>query len=73
MSGSGYPTFETRTHFAAAIALLERAYYTDAELAAWLTAPQPLLDGATPVELLAAGRKRELLARVQAMDEGTFI
>lgn len=73
MTGSGYPTFQTRTPFAAAVALMERAYYTDAELAVWLTAPQPLIGNVSPIELLATGRKAELLAAVQRMDEATYI
>lgn len=59
--------------FAEAISILERHFYTDAELALWLTSPQPLLGDMTPQALLAAGRKAELLNVIRALDDGAYL
>jgi hypothetical protein len=47
--------------------------YSDVELAVWLTAPQPLLNNLTPIQLLALGRSPELLRVMQALDEGAYL
>ena len=80
--GDGYPAqnalcdphpVEADTPFGDAIKTLEAWWYTDEELARWLTAPQPLLDGLTPIQLLATGRKAELLNVVRALDDGAYL
>lgn len=67
MSSEGF------TPFADAIRTLEAEWYTDAELATWLSSPQPLIEGKTPIELLAEGRKAELLNAIRALDEGAYL
>jgi uncharacterized protein (DUF2384 family) len=45
-----------------------------AELAsAWLRNPNPLLDDRCPVDLIAAGRYREVLDLLDAMADGVFV
>jgi hypothetical protein len=66
------PPSDSDAPFADALRTLERHYYSDEELAQWLGAPQPLLDGQTPLQLLAAGRKAEIFACVQRLDDGVY-
>ena len=68
------PSRDTRpTPFADALRRLEEGWYTDEELAQWLTSPQPLLDGLTPIQLLRGGRKGDLLNVVRGLDEGAYL
>lgn len=56
--------------------MLERlAYYyeTPEECVAWFRAPQPLLDGALPIDLIAQGRSSDLIRVWEAMDAGAYI
>jgi hypothetical protein len=71
----GYPMTRTvsPSPFADALKLLEQHYYTDDELAQWLTAPQPLFEGLSALQMLAAGRKNEVLASIQRLDDGVYL
>lgn len=42
------------------LARLRATFESDAGLKTWLTAPHDLLEGMSPLDLLAAGRGREL-------------
>jgi hypothetical protein len=59
--------------FADALKLLEQHYYTDDELAQWLIAPHPQFEGLTALQMLSAGRKAEVLAVVQRLDDGVYL
>ena len=59
--------------FAEAVKLLERGWYTDEELAKWLNAPHPQFDGRSAVEMLAAGKKFDVLAAVMRLEEGAYL
>lgn len=61
------------TPFADAIRILEASFYTDEELARWMLLPQPLLDHSTPIQLLANGRKNDLLAVIKRLDDEVYI
>lgn len=39
----------------------------------WLYAPNPLLDFARPVDLVASGAYREVVGAIQAIGEGVFV
>lgn len=58
--------------FVEALALATELY-TDAELAVWLTSPQPLLEGWTPLQLLGCGKAADLLRVMQALDAGVYL
>ena len=66
------PTNNERT-FGDAIRVLEQHYYTDAELARWLTSPQPQLEGITPLAALADGKKAEVIAIVERLEGGVYL
>lgn len=53
--------------------LIAAGMYNDVELAFWLNAPQPLIGMFTPVQLLAAGRAKELLAVLRRLEEGAYV
>jgi hypothetical protein len=53
--------------------LIAAGMYSDVELAFWLTAPQPLLDMWTPVQLLARGEAPRLLQVMQQIENGVYI
>jgi Lar family restriction alleviation protein len=53
--------------------LIAAGLYSDVELAFWLTAPQPLLDMWTPVQLLARGEAPKLLQVMQQIEDGVYI
>lgn len=61
------------TTFGDALNTLEQHYYTDAELAEWLTSPQPLLEGITPIDALAQGKKADVIAIVERLDDGVYL
>lgn len=52
---------------------LAATWYSHAELAVWLTAPQPLLDHWTPLQLLGSGRAPALLQIMNALDQGAYL
>lgn len=58
--------------FADAI-LIAAGMYTDVELAFWLTAPQPLIEMWTPVQLLARGEADRLLMVMRQIDDGVYL
>lgn len=61
------------THpFAEAVAIAADLY-TDAELAVWLTAPQPQADNWTPLQLLGCGKSAELLAAMRRLVDGVYL
>jgi hypothetical protein len=47
--------------------------YSPPELAQWLQSPQPLIGGATPLQLLATGQTMPLFNAMRALDEGVYI
>jgi hypothetical protein len=59
--------------FADAIRTLEQHWYTDEELSRWLVAPHPQFEGLTALQMLAGGRKGEVLACVQRLDDGVYL
>ena len=60
------------TPFARAV-LIASSWYSDPELAIWFTAPQPLLDGWTPLQLLGCGRANQLESAVIALNESVYL
>jgi uncharacterized protein (DUF2384 family) len=59
--------------FAEAVKVLERGWYTDAELAEWLNAPHPQFEGKSAIEMLAAGKKFDVLAAVMRLEDGVYL
>lgn len=53
--------------------LIAATLYDDVELAFWLTAPQPLIEMWTPVQLLARGESARLLSALRALEDGAYI
>jgi uncharacterized protein (DUF2384 family) len=48
-------------------------FYSPPELARWLQSPQPLLNNATPLQLLANGQTMPLFEVMQRLDAGVYI
>lgn len=53
--------------------LIAAGLYSDVELAFWLTAPQPLLEMWTPIQLLARGESGRLLQVMRQIEEGVYV
>ena len=53
--------------------LIAASLYSDVELAFWLTAPHPLLDMWTPVQLLARGEAGRLLSIMRGLEDGAYV
>ncbi len=47
--------------------------YTAPQLAVWLTTPQVSLGHWTPLQMLACGRAKELLAAMKGEDGGNYV
>jgi uncharacterized protein (DUF2384 family) len=53
--------------------LIAAGFYNDVELAFWLTAPQPLLEMWTPIQLLARGDGPKLLQVMRGLEDGVYV
>ena len=62
-----------QSNFADAVRTLEQHWYSDADLAEWLNAPHPQFEGLSAIQMLAAGRKDEVLACVRRLDDGAYL
>jgi uncharacterized protein (DUF2384 family) len=47
--------------------------YTPADAARWLTSPQPLLNGGTPRDMIAAGQGAAVLACLRRIGDGAHL
>jgi hypothetical protein len=59
--------------FADAVRILEAHWYSDAELAEWLNAAHPQFAGLSALQMLSVGKKAEVLACVQRLDDGVYL
>ena len=74
-SGSAGPRARTRDRLlevAAVVTELSRSLSPDAAHV-WLHAPNPFLDFDRPVDLLAEGNYRRVLAAIEAIRDGVFV
>ena len=49
------------------------SFYTPKEAQLWLRARHPLLDNQRPIDLIEAGRTKEVLAVIDRLDAGTYL
>jgi len=57
----------------AELAALLRDLYTPEEVVAWWRSPQPMFDGALPLDLIAAGREVDLVLSLRRIVEGVYV
>jgi uncharacterized protein (DUF2384 family) len=55
------------------LAALLGELFTEAEAFRWLLAPHPLLDGQTPLALIAEGRLDDVLTLLWQLREGAYL
>lgn len=73
-SGKAMPDLRTQTVMAELRYVVDRLaeFYAPDEVRLWLHAAHPMLQGARAIDLIDAGRTVEVLAAIDALDQGAF-
>jgi transcriptional regulator with XRE-family HTH domain len=73
-SGKASPDLRTQTVIAELRYVVDRLsdFYTPEETRLWLHASHPMLNGERAIDLINAGRTREVLAVIENLDTGAF-
>ena len=73
-SGKATPDVRTQTVIAELGYVVARLsdFYTPEETRLWLHAPNPMLGGARPIDLIVRRRTVEVLAVIEALDSGAY-
>jgi len=73
-SGKATPDIGTQTMIAELRYVVDRLsdFYTPDESRLWLHAPHPMLQGARAIDLIKNGRTPEVLAVIDALDQGAY-
>ncbi|RAI44283.1 antitoxin Xre/MbcA/ParS toxin-binding domain-containing protein [Rhodoplanes roseus] len=73
-SGKAMPDLRTQTVMAELRYVVDRLaeFYTPDETRLWLHAPHPMLGGERAIDRIHAGRTEDVLAVIEALDQGAF-
>ena len=73
-NGKADPDLRTQTVIAELRYVADRLsdFYTPEEIRLWLHTPHPMLEGKRAIELIHAGETVEVLAVIEALDQGVY-